>query len=188
VELLRQQLDEIVRVVPPAAVLELQKVPLWFSLEYPNTPPKAEYHPDEGWLRAHHRNAAMARCVEFTNIRTFEAETRRMPNFALHELAHAFHHRVLADGFQNQAAKEVFEKARASGKYDRVERLDSEGRKTTDRAYAMTNPQEYFAECTEAFFVRNDFYPFNRADLQQLDPDVCRLLARLWGVAEKPAD
>ena len=27
--------------------------------------------------------------VLFTNVRIFEEETRRMPNFALHELAHA---------------------------------------------------------------------------------------------------
>ena len=45
----------------------------------------------------------------------------------------------------------------------------------------MTDPMEYFAECTEAFFSRNDFYPFNRTELQQHDPDVDALLVRLWG-------
>jgi Mlc titration factor MtfA (ptsG expression regulator) len=49
-----------------------------------------------------------------------------------------------------------------------------------DRAYALANPQEYFAEGTEAFFGRNDFYPFTREDLLKEDPGMHRLLRRLW--------
>lgn len=185
-ELLKLQLEHVVRVVPAVAVAELQKVSLWFSPEYPDTPPRAEYHPDAGWLRAHDRDPAMARGVEFTNVRIFEPETRRMPNFALHELAHAYHHQVLADGPANAQLKAAYDQARASGKYDRVERQDSEGRKRMDRAYAMTNPQEYFAENTEAFFGRNDFFPYTRDDLKQRDPELFELLIKLWGVAAEP--
>jgi hypothetical protein len=42
---------------------------------------------------------------------------------------------------------------------------------------------EYFAETTEAFFSRNDFYPFNRAELRQADPEMEELLGKLWGVS-----
>jgi Mlc titration factor MtfA (ptsG expression regulator) len=45
----------------------------------------------------------------------------------------------------------------------------------------MTNPMEYFAETTEAFFSRNDFFPFTRDELKQHDPEMEKLLARLWG-------
>ena len=128
----------------------------------------------------------MARGIEFTNIRIFEAETRRMPNFSLHEFAHAYHDRELDGGFDNAEIKAAYEKAKASGKYDRVERQDSEGRKTMDRAYAMTNPQEYFAECTEAFFTRNDFFPYIHDELQRHDPEMVELLTKLWGVNSKP--
>ncbi|WP_417745204.1 zinc-dependent peptidase [Rosistilla oblonga] len=185
-ELLTVQLNEICRVVPSAALKQLQQVTLWFSPEYPGVPPRAEYHPSGDWLRANGRDPAMARGVEFTNIRIFAAETRRMPNFALHELAHAYHHRELPDGFQNEPLRSAFEKAKASGGYDRVERQDSEGNKRFDRAYALTNPQEYFAETTEAFFTRNDFFPFDRKELQQHDPEVCKLLTKLWGVQPSP--
>jgi hypothetical protein len=85
-ELLRTQLQEIVRVAPPAAVVKLREVTLFFSPEYPGVRPTAEYHPDARWLREHHRNEAMARGIEFTNVRIFDAESKRMPNFALHEL------------------------------------------------------------------------------------------------------
>ena len=177
--LLKAQLDEIIRVVPAKAVAELQKVPLWINPEYPNVPPRAEYHPGAGWLKDNGRDPAMAKGVEFTNVRIFEAETRRMPNFALHELAHAFHDRVL--GFENAQIEAAYQKAKAAGLYDRVQRQDSEGRKRLDRAYALTNAKEYFAECTEAFFTKNDFFPFTRDELQKHDPEMFDLLTRLWG-------
>ncbi|HEX2751098.1 MAG TPA: hypothetical protein VHM91_24025 [Verrucomicrobiales bacterium] len=182
-EMLQKQLEDIIKTVPKAAVTELQKVPLWISPEYPNTPPRAEYHPDAGWLRSHRRNPAMARGVEFTNVRIFEAETRRMPCFALHELAHSYHDRVL--GFGEPRILLAYDKAKAGGKYDSVERRDSEGRVSKGRAYAMTNHKEYFAECTEAFFGTNDFYPFTKEELKQQDPDMFALLETVWNPPAK---
>ena len=180
--LLQAQLEEIVRVVPAKAVTELQKVPLWINPEYPKVRPRAEYHPSADWLRENGRDPVMEKAVEFTNVRIFEAETRRMPNFALHELAHAFHHRTMRMSYGNLEIKNAYEKAKANGKYERVERKDSEGRSHTDRAYALTNPQEYFAECTESYFSRNDFFPFTRDELRQHDPEMFGLLEKLWGV------
>ena len=185
--LLELQLDEIVRVVPAWAVTELRQVPLHFSNVYPGTVQRAEYHPDAGWLRRNGRDPAMERGVEFTNIPTFAEETRRMPNFALHELAHAFHHRVLPDGFDNADVKAAHERARAGGGYDRVERRDAAGRTSVGRAYALETPQEFFAESSEAFFARNDFFPYDRAELERHDPATARLLAALWKTDAPPA-
>ncbi len=180
-ELLQGQLEEIIRVVPKAAVVELQKVPLYFSPEYPGIRPSAEYHPDGIWLSENGRDPVMAKGVEFTNIRVFEADTRRMPNFALHELAHGYHDRYLPQSHDNPEVKAAYEAAKAGGKYDSVERQDSEGHKRMDRAYAMTNPAEYFAEATEAFFTRNDFFPYTKDELKQHDPAMFELLGKLWG-------
>jgi len=182
VDLLRIQLQEIVRVVPAPAVQQLRQIPLWFSSPYPGVGGRAEYHPDAGWLRANRRNPAMARAVEFTDITDFEAETRRMPNFTLHELAHGYHDRFLPGGFGNPDLKAAHARAKASGKYDKVERKDSEGRSHTDRAYALVDPMEFFAESTEAFFTTNDFFPFNRTELHAADPETEQLVGRLWGV------
>ena len=178
-ELLTTQLDGIVHCVPKPAVTELQKVVLWVSPEYPSTRPRAEYHPNARWLREHGRDPMMAKGIEFTNVRIFEAETRRMPVFALHELAHAYHDRVL--GFDEARILAAYERARASGKYDCVQRRDAQGRIKTDRAYALTNAKEYFAETSEAFFGTNDFFPFTRAELKQHDPEMFRLLGEVWG-------
>jgi len=181
--LLRAQLEAIILAVPAPAVAKLRKVPLYFSPEYPGVQPKAEYHYAAGWLREHGRDPSMAKGIEFTNVRTFEAESRRMPVFALHELAHAYHDRVL--GRDHAGIKAAYEKAKAGGKYDRVERQDSEGRKSMDRAYALTNDKEYFAECTEAFFGHNDFFPYTRQQLKQHDPEMFALLEKVWNL---PAD
>jgi len=185
-ELLRKQLKEIVRVVPAPALKELRLVPLYFSPEYPDRKPTAEFHPDIGWLRANGRDPAMAKAVEFSNVRQFEAEMDRMPNFVLHELAHAYHDRVLPEGFANPELKAAYERAKASGKYDRVERRFGNGRPNSfERAYAMNDVMEYFAESSEAFFSRNDFFPFTRDELKTHDPEMFALLQKLWGEVAK---
>lgn len=181
-ELLKLQLQEIVRVVPAPAVAELRKVPLWISPEYPNVPPRAEYHPAAGWLRDNHRDPAMARGIEFTNVRIFERETKRMPNFALHELAHAYHDRILPKGYGNEAIRAAYEQAKAKGLYERVEQRFGDGRSANVRAYAMSNPMEYFAECSEAYFSTNDFFPFNREQLAKHDSEMFALLKSLWSI------
>ena len=108
-----------------------------------------------------------------------------MPSFALHALAHSYHDRVLPEGFGNLEIKAAYERAKASGKYDRVERWHGNGKPNTfERAYVMTNPQEFFAENTEAFFSRNDYFPFTRDELKQHDPETFALLEELW--AQRP--
>lgn len=176
--LLTAQLKKIDKLVPQGPLAELKKVTIWLSPEYPNTPPRAEYHPGADWLRENGRDPQMVKGVEITDVKNFDAETRRMPLFVLHELAHAYHDQVL--GNDEPRLLEAYKSAKASGKYDRVERQDSEGRKRLDRHYGLTNVQEYFAEGTEAFFGANDFYPFNKAQLKKHDPELYALLEKLW--------
>jgi hypothetical protein len=182
-ELLKIQLDEVVRVLPKPVVTRLQQVPLWFSPEYPGVRPTAEYHPNRQWLCDHGRDPALAKAVEFTNVRLFEKETRRMPFFAFHELAHAYHDQVL--GFDNAEIQAAYEAAKKSGRYDKVKRWTGE-KVTEERAYAMTNAKEYFAESSEAYFGRNDFYPFARTEFKEHDPQMHDLLERLWQYHTEP--
>ena len=177
--LLEQQLREIIRTVPQPALQRLQEVPFWFTLPPSKTGGHAEYHPGADWLRENGRDPAMVKGVQVSDVRDFGKETIRMPCFMLHELSHGYHDRVL--GFDHPEVRAAFEAARDGKGYDRVERWFGNGRPNTfERAYAMTNPQEYFAECTEAFFGRNDFFPFTREELKRHDPKMDALLERLW--------
>ncbi|MBM3832868.1 MAG: hypothetical protein FJ403_06265 [Verrucomicrobia bacterium] len=45
------------------------------------------------------------------------------------------------------------------------------------------SPMEYFAENTEAFFSRNDCFPFARAELKRHDPEM-EELAKVWSVTK----
>jgi dipeptidyl-peptidase 4 len=180
-ETLGKQLDDIVRVVPKDAVAKLRKVPLYFNPEYPGVRPSAEYHPGADWLRRSGRDPAMAKAVEFTNTRIYKEEVNRMPWFVLHELAHAYHDRELPKGFGNVEIAAAYARAKESGKYEKVERHLGNGRPNTrEKAYAMTTAMEYFAEATEAYFGRNDFFPFDRDELKKHDPDMEALLGKLW--------
>ncbi len=174
-ELLRFQLYQIVRRLRPEAVANLRKVRIWVELDEPHHPCMA-YHPDAGWLRAHGMNPDKARCVEIANAENFLAWTLDQPWMVLHELAHAYHHQWLPDGFGNPAIKGAFERAKGAGLYDAVLRVGG----VKAKAYALTNPQEFFAEASEAYFGTNDFYPFVRPELRILDPATHDLLERIW--------
>lgn len=175
--LLQEQLRMIVSRLPPWAVGKLRSVPLWMSPTEPGQTPRAAYHPSAQWLKEHGHDPAKAKGVEFTNIGIFEQEVKRMPVFVLHELAHAYHDQVL--GFENPEINAAYERAVASKSYDAVKRSNGK----IERSYAMTNAKEYFAETSEAFFGENDFYPFNRTELEQHDPEMFRLLGKLWRAA-----
>lgn len=81
----------------------------------------------------------MAKSVEFSNISNFEQEMRRMPNFALHELAHAHHNFVLKEGFGNPQLIAAYDRAKSSGNYDRVERWHGVPNKNTLDCFRLTH-------------------------------------------------
>lgn len=175
--LLDRQLKRVVRAVPSRALTHLKRVPVWINPQYDGVRPRAEYHPGEKWLRDNGRDPKMVKAIEITNVSIFPFEDRRMPYLMLHELAHAYHDLILS--FDEPQIIEAFTVARDSGSYDAVQRYT--GRKTiTDKAYALSNHKEYFAETSEAFFGKNDFYPFNRDQLEAHDPQMYNLLQTLW--------
>lgn len=175
--LLRVQLYQIPRVVPKPAVEKLRKVTIWVEENEPHHPCMA-YHPDPGWLRDHDMNPDKARCVEIANARNFLSWTKQQPWMVLHELAHAYHHQFLKDGYENADLRDALQSAKEKKLYDAV--LHINGR--TEKAYAATNPMEYFAEASEAYFGTNDFFPFVRSELKSHDEAMYNLLGKFWGV------
>ena len=100
-ELLKAMLDEIIRVVPARAVAELQKVPLWVSPEYPGTDLAPSITPMPAGCATTNAIPQWRRAWSSPTCASSRPRRRRMPNFALHELAHAYHDRVL--GFDDPA-------------------------------------------------------------------------------------
>jgi hypothetical protein len=172
---LRHQLYQLARRIPRAAARKLRTIRIWVEENEPHTSCMT-YHPDPGWLRAQGMNPAKARCIELANPRNFLKWTLEQPWMVLHELAHGYHHQFLDGGFANVEIKTRYDRAMKARRYHSV--LGSNGRR--QKAYAATNPMEYFAEATEAYFGTNDYYPFVRSELHRHDPRMFELLRKLW--------
>lgn len=174
VELLKAKLAEVEKLLPAAALEEMVKVPIWLSRD---VAAGACYHPSAEWLRKNGRVVDMARSIEIQNMDHFIDWSPTQPMMVLHELAHAWQDRVLEGGNGNAEIAKAYLAAKESGIYQKVRHKDG----STREAYAMTNAMEYFAECTEAFFGRNDFQPFDREELEKFDPAGARMVEKMWG-------
>jgi hypothetical protein len=178
--LLGDQLHQIARRMKPQRVADLRTVRIWIDLDHPKLK-QAQYHPGAEWLADNGIHPALFRCVHIPNVAHFidPRHDAQQPCVALHELAHAYHDQFL--GFDHGPLAERYQAAKAGGKYEKVLHIDGQRREH----YALTNPQEFFAELTECYFGTNDFYPFVRAELREHDTESYSLLESIWGkVAE----
>lgn len=172
-----KQLHAIGRVVPAKPLAELRKVRIWLEWDSPGGS-AAQFHPLHAadWLRTRGQNPDKAGGVDVNHARHFiDWSQRAEPWLVMHELAHAYHNLVL--GARHEGIRTAYQQAVERKLYESVAHVNGGKRK----AYALTNDQEYFAELTEAYFGRNDFFPFDRADLEKHDPVGYRLLREIWG-------
>ena len=95
-DLLKDQCQKVIDVIPSATVAHLQHVQLWVSMPTEDRRPRAEFHPSKDWLIEHGMHPEKAKGVEFTNTAIFAKEIIRMPMLLLHELAHAYHNLVVS--------------------------------------------------------------------------------------------
>lgn len=174
---LDRQLAAIEQAVPPAPLEKLRTVTIWVEKGEGHHACMA-YHPDRGWLINHDMNPDKAKCVEIANAGNFIRWTKDQPWMVMHELAHAYHHQFLPGGYHNKQLAAAYERAKTNGKYEAVAHVRGGQR----RAYALNNPMEFFAENTEALFGKNDFFPFDRADLKEFDEQTFFLLCKLWEI------
>ena len=166
---------EIKAVVPAERLKDLQSVTIVMDLNCGKLK-SMQYHPSAGWLKANGYSEDLALCVHLP--RAVDVVTRRnineQPWVILHELAHAYHDQKL--GFDEPRIKAAHERFKESGHGDAT--LLYNGKRV--KHYGLTNPMEFFAEMTEAFFGVNDFFPFNRAELQETEPELFELLTEIW--------
>lgn len=173
-DLLSRQLKEMTRFVPPHALRVLRTVRVWVEFNNPDFP-CACYHPGEAWLVQHGYNPDKTRSVEIANVVNYvDWITRTQPLMTFHEYAHAYHD--IAFGFDDAYIRACYQHALVRGMYESVPYVMG-GKK---RAYALENDREYFAELSEAYFGRNDFFPFNREELKAHDPKGYEMIERQW--------
>jgi hypothetical protein len=178
-DLLSRQLKQVTEIVPRDSLKTLRMIPIFVENGNPSFP-CACYHPSPDWLKQNGFIPEKHRSVEISNTKNYvEWVHLNQPFMTLHELAHGYHDILFTHNDKYIGA--TYKNAKASGKYDLVQH--NLGRK--EKAYAMNNQMEYFAELSEAYFGLNDFYPFKREELKTFDPEGYAMIERCWGVEPK---
>ncbi|HLW66759.1 MAG TPA: hypothetical protein VKS79_15705 [Gemmataceae bacterium] len=194
---LEDRLGDALKVIPKNCCKRLQKIHFW--VEWKNQ----FYASSEDWKLA---NAACYIPIGTKDARLIpekdggievpvfafllppynDSTDKSYPFWLMHELAHAYHDRVL--GFDDKTVKASYESAKKSRLYDEVERttIGPNGLvwNTKMPAYARTNHKEYFAELSVAYLGRNCTYPHTAKDLRKHDPGGYALMKEVWG--DKP--
>jgi hypothetical protein len=175
--LLDKQLQQIEKIVPSPALKTLRRIPIFLEQMNPDIT-CASYHHSRDWLREHDYIPEKCHAVEISNPKNYVDWIHlNQPFMTLHELSHGYHD--LTVGHEDPYIAACWRNAVACGKYDSVKHNQGDMRK----AYALTNPAEYFAELSEAYFGENDFYPFKRDELKKFDPKGYEMIERCWGVS-----
>ncbi len=175
-KMLANHLQRIVILLPEEQLEKMRKLEIWIERHHP-TLGAMQYHPNLGWLKSHGHDPRLAKKVHIPRAGSLFSRHQMIkhPAVVLHELAHAYHDQYLS--FNNPDIIEAYKKAKASGIYEKSLLYNG----TITRHYALKDHKEYFAEGTESYFYRNDFYPFVRAELKEHDPGFHDLLAEIWG-------
>lgn len=170
---LNWQLSQIDRVVPAKPLSAIHQVRIWVEWQTQNG--AAQFHPSAEWLQQNGYNPDKAGSVEVSNTINFVNWSRTtQPWMILHELAHAYHFRFLGDRSEIEFA---YQHALNNKLYESVDYIQGGKQK----AYALTNFREYYAELSEAYFGKNDFYPFTRSELKKYDSVGYHLMEETWG-------
>ena len=163
---LKRDLAKVKTWIPEGPLEELVKVPIWLEVDTTNGPhgrtPVFHYHPGKDWLEKMDFHPGKHQCVEFSRAASYVGRGDRSVRTVLHELTHGYHDRVL--GYDNPEIMAAYKRAVAGTAYPQ-------------RDWARSNAQEFFCAVTERYFGSEK----ERAQLKERDPDVVKLLKRIWG-------
>lgn len=186
---IEDECETLSRLFPARTLKALQKVLIWVEwdrmdkLNFRNSTGKsalAMFYGGNIWHLDPGEHLLKSNAIEVLSLKSL-SESKTVGSskcVLLHEMSHAVHFHVL--GMTNQSVEFAYRQAMDRRLYENVK--DQSGR--VGPAYAATNSAEYFAELTCAFLDRADYYPFNRAELQEYDPTGFRVMQAVW----EPAD
>lgn len=151
------------------------------------------FHPGSDWLVENGMSSTKCGGVELYEAGKYleDHSLWQEGGVMLHELSHAWHNKFTTDGYSNPEIKECYERGMEEKLYDSVKVHNHEGGTDECKAYAATDPMEYFAELSVAFLggvgadkdlEYNKWYPFNRQQLKDHDPRAFNMLQKMWGV------
>ncbi|MGC6564835.1 MAG: metallopeptidase [Akkermansiaceae bacterium] len=177
-KMLANHLQRIEILMPEEPLAKMKKLEIWLEHDHPELK-SMQYHPGAKWLTDRGYDPRLAKKVHVTRAAALFSRDQMLnhPAVILHELAHAYHDQVL--GFDDKSVIAAYKGAMQRGILENVKLFNG----NTVRHYGATNHKEYFAEATEAYLYRNDFYPFVAAELRESDPEGFKVMRDVWGPA-----
>jgi len=177
---LKEDIHMINSTLPAPTLSALKQTIIWVE---PQTPAVADsfsgrgvvYHVSDKWLAEHGFLPEKAQGIQICNAKDY-LNWRSHQMALLHEFCHAYHYII---GFDRPDVVDAYKAAKKAKLYERVEYVLAEPGQLK-RAYALNNPREYFAELSEAYWGRNDYFPFMREELRKYDPIGYELIEQLW--------
>lgn len=175
-KMLANHLQRIAILVPEKPLANLRKLGIQIEWHHPELG-SMQYHPSAGWLVSNGYDPRLEKKVHVPRAMALLSREQMLkhPAVILHELAHAYHDQILS--FDDPSIIGAYDAAMKAGNYEKV--MQHNGGMV--KHYAATDHKEYFAEATEAYLYRNDFYPFVAGELKAEDPGVYAVMEKVWG-------
>lgn len=177
---LKRVLAKALAALPEPSRADLKKLPIYLlygpnakgggrdnGLEYfQKDAPKHHKHLDPRWS-----SCVVIYCADnYVRISDFTAFKA-----VVHEFSHAYH---LEQWPENQPdILKAWDNAVQQGLYRNVK---DESGKRIDKAYALVNQLEYFAELSCMYFVGCNYQPFTRKELKAYDPIGYAMIQEMW--------
>uniref|UniRef100_A0A7S2A6M2 Uncharacterized protein n=1 Tax=Ditylum brightwellii TaxID=49249 RepID=A0A7S2A6M2_9STRA len=187
--------------LPPQARQKLRKsTPIWINKSQQFGPRCAPvtgrgmcFHPESEWLIENGMSAQKCHGIELYDSSHYldHCELWGPGGNMLHEFCHAYHATCTPQGYENPDIIKAYKDAMEENLYDCVGVHGPQGPKC--KAYACTDPMEYFAELSTAFLGTKDgeereynkWYPFNRDQIRSHDPGAYEMLTKTWSLLDQ---
>lgn len=135
------------------------------------------------WLRNNGFDAEREGAIQIYNATDFLTNKPVFPMVMVHELTHRLQY--LAAQIEPPAPivgrmRDLYKRALDSGKGNKLAHVLSPQGDPKPAPWLNSDWREYFANLAEAFFGRDQYYPFTRDDLMSYDREACEAVAELW--------
>ncbi|MCU0959508.1 MAG: hypothetical protein MUF48_05330 [Pirellulaceae bacterium] len=186
-ERLRQQLDELMRVLPGSSHERFAGLTLFLMYgeraTWGGRDNGLEYFQKVAPQHFRHLDPRMSSAILIYSAENYDWLPERRALMALaHEFAHAYQ---LEQWPENEPRiYDAWAHAMEAGLYRQVK--DEDGA-TLAEGYAAVNQLEYFAELSMVYFVGGYYTPFTRDELKSYDPQGYAMVQAVWNVAAEAA-
>jgi dipeptidyl-peptidase-4 len=172
--LLDESLQRIARALPPAAVERLRAIPIYVTDTKSGRGGVAHVHTTAAWLIANGEDERKVFAVDVCDPERLEKYLSYQRWMILNDLSLAYLGRYFTAG-EKIELWDLHKRALAEGKYGILPYMNE-----MRRSWASSSPPAYFAEASEAYWGKNEAFPFDRKDLQEYDPKMYEFVERVW--------